>query len=35
MEAGSFPETGFALSGKVPDAYLKVVFDLVLVPEKS
>ncbi|GAB5374153.1 MAG: intradiol ring-cleavage dioxygenase [Acuticoccus sp.] len=32
MPAGSFPATGFALSGKVPDAYLKVAFDLTLVP---
>ena len=32
MPAGSFPETGYALSGKVPDAYLKVEFDLTLVP---
>jgi protocatechuate 3,4-dioxygenase beta subunit len=31
MPAGSFPESGFALSGKVPDAYLKVEFDLTLV----
>ncbi len=30
--AGSFPDTGFALSGKVPDAYLSVSFDLVFVP---
>lgn len=29
--AGSFPE-GFELSGKVPDAYLTVSFDLTLVP---
>ena len=32
MPAGSFPEEGFALSGKVDDPYLKVDFDLVLVP---
>jgi len=32
MPAGSFPKTGFDLSGKVPDAYLKVQFDLTLVP---
>lgn len=32
MPAGSFPETGFELSGKVPEAYLGVVFDLTLVP---
>lgn len=31
MPAGSFPETGFELSGKVEDAYLKVAFDLTLV----
>ncbi len=31
MPAGSFPETGFDLSGKVPGEYLKVVFDLTLV----
>ncbi|MEM7616266.1 MAG: dioxygenase [Pseudomonadota bacterium] len=30
--AGSFPAEGFALSGQVPDAYLKVRFDLTLVP---
>lgn len=30
MPAGSFPE-GFAISGKVDEAYLKVDFDLVLV----
>lgn len=35
MPAGSFPETGFELSGKVPDAYLKVAFDLTLVPKAS
>jgi len=29
--AGSFPD-GFELSGKVPDEYLQVSFDLVLVP---
>jgi len=29
--AGSFPD-GFELSGKVPDEYLQVTFDLVLVP---
>jgi len=32
MPAGSFPESGFALSGKVPDDYLKVTFDVTLVP---
>lgn len=32
MPAGSFPE-GFALSGNVDDAYLKVDFDLTLVRE--
>lgn len=31
MPAGTFPETGFDLSGKMPDAYLKVAFDLTLV----
>ncbi|MEO1452492.1 MAG: dioxygenase [Pseudomonadota bacterium] len=31
MPAGSFPDTGFALSGKVPGDYLKVSFDLALV----
>ncbi len=31
MPAGSFPESGYALSGKVPDASLKVEFDLTLV----
>ncbi|WP_425092316.1 dioxygenase [Tropicimonas sp. S265A] len=31
MPAGTFPEKGFDLSGKVPDAYLKVAFDLTLV----
>lgn len=31
MPAGSFPSEGFALSGQVPDGYLKVTFDLVLV----
>ncbi|MBT0959355.1 hydroxyquinol 1,2-dioxygenase [Alphaproteobacteria bacterium KMM 3653] len=33
MPAGSFPESGFELSGKVDDAYLKVDFDLILVPK--
>ena len=33
MPAGSFPDTGFELSGKVPDEYLKVRFDLTLVGE--
>ncbi|MCH2168106.1 MAG: hydroxyquinol 1,2-dioxygenase [Oceanicola sp.] len=33
MPAGSFPQTGYALSGQVPDAYLKVAFDLTLVPK--
>jgi len=32
MPAGSFPASGFELSGKVPDDYLKVAFDLKLVP---
>jgi len=32
MPAGSFPECGFALSGKVPGDYLKVTFDVTLVP---
>lgn len=32
MPAGSFPETGFVLSGNVPGNYLKVAFDLTLVP---
>jgi len=32
MPAGSFPESGFELSGKVTDDYLKVTFDLRLVP---
>lgn len=32
MPAGSFPDAGFDLSGKVPDDYLKVEFDLTLVP---
>lgn len=32
MPAGSFPEEGFELSGKVPGDYLKVDFDLTLVP---
>lgn len=31
MPAGSFPDTGFDLSGKVEGDYLKVTFDLVLV----
>lgn len=31
MPAGSFPATGFDLSGRVPDDYLKVTFDLTLV----
>ena len=31
MPAGSFPETGFDLSGQVEGDYLKVTFDLVLV----
>ncbi|MEL6205046.1 MAG: dioxygenase [Pseudomonadota bacterium] len=33
MPAGSFPNAGFDLSGKVEGDYLKVAFDLVLVPE--
>lgn len=32
MPAGSFPEDGFELSGKVDDPYFKVDFDLTLVP---
>ncbi|TNF21086.1 MAG: hydroxyquinol 1,2-dioxygenase [Rhodobacteraceae bacterium] len=32
MPAGSFPEAGFALSGKVAEEYLRVAFDLTLVP---
>lgn len=32
MPAGSFPDSGFELSGKVPDDYLKVEFVLTLVP---
>ncbi|MCT8161759.1 dioxygenase [Pseudoruegeria sp. SHC-113] len=32
MPAGSFPAEGFELSGKVGDPYLKVRFDLTLVP---
>ncbi|MDJ0992776.1 MAG: dioxygenase [Dinoroseobacter sp.] len=31
--AGTFPEEGFDLSGKVDDPWLKVEFDLTLVPE--
>lgn len=31
MPADSFPDTGYVLSGQVPDDYLKVSFDLVLV----
>lgn len=31
MPAGSFPEEGFELSGKVDEPYLKVEFDLTLV----
>ncbi|WP_417523643.1 dioxygenase [Marinovum sp.] len=31
MPAGSFPESGFDLSGKVTEEYLKVEFDLTLV----
>lgn len=33
MPAGSFPEEGYELSGKVPGDYLKVTFDLTLVPK--
>jgi hydroxyquinol 1,2-dioxygenase len=33
MPAGSFPSEGFELSGAVHDDYLRVDFDLVLVPE--
>lgn len=33
MPAGSFPETGFDLCGQVEGDYLKVTFDLVLVPK--
>lgn len=32
MAADTFPESGFELSGKVKDDYLRVEFDLVLVP---
>ncbi len=32
MPAGSFPASGFELSGQVDGAYLKVEFDLTLVP---
>ena len=32
MPAGSFPEEGFELSGKVAEEHLKVTFDLALVP---
>lgn len=32
MPAGTFPASGYELSGQVPGAYLKVVFDLILVP---
>ena len=32
MPAGSFPTTGYELSGRVTDSYLKVEFDLTLVP---
>lgn len=32
MPAGSFPDSGYELSGKVPDDYLKVEFVLTLVP---
>lgn len=33
MPAGSFPDQGFALSGKVDGPWIKVDFDLTLVPE--
>ena len=33
MPAGSFPDSGFELSGQVPGDYLRVVFDLTLVRE--
>lgn len=33
MEAGTFPENGYELSGKVNDPWLLVEFDLTLVPE--
>ncbi len=33
MPAGSFPADGFELSGKVTNDYLRVRFDLTLVPE--
>lgn len=33
MPAGSFPEEGYELSGNVPGDYLKVNFDLTLVPK--
>ena len=32
MPAGSFPAEGFDLSGQVEGDYLKVAFDLTLVP---
>ena len=32
MPAGSFPDSGFELSGKVADEFLKVEFDLTLIP---
>ncbi|MEP5414937.1 MAG: hydroxyquinol 1,2-dioxygenase, partial [Lentilitoribacter sp.] len=31
MPAGSFPDQGYDLSGKVPGEFLKVSFDLTLV----
>ena len=31
MPADSFPKSGFELSGKIDEDYLKVSFDLVLV----
>lgn len=33
MPAGTFPEQGYELSGKVADPWLKVEFDFILVPE--
>jgi len=34
QDAGSFPDTGFAMSGKVNEPYSRVDFDLVLSAEK-
>ncbi len=35
MPVGSFPETGFELSGRVSGEYLKVCFDLMLAPARG